>query len=133
LVWLHANRGQIPRSRAIYEGAAEPMRVIHARERPKSAGNGISIDHIDIPARPRNWSMDEREISGLGLMDLNRIDSGISESLPVSSSPQSSVSVKEMLLHVKKSEQRWLDEPNIPIFNYFITERTRSRDEKIEA
>ncbi|XP_027902847.1 U-box domain-containing protein 35-like [Vigna unguiculata] len=92
-------RGQIPRSRAIYEGAAEPMRVIHARERPKSAGNGISIDHIDIPARPRNWSMDEREISGLGLMDLNRIDSGISESLPVSSSPQSS---KELEAEMKR-------------------------------
>jgi len=98
LVWFHANRAQPPRSRSTYEGAAEPMRILPARERPKSAGSIMSIENIEIPTRPRHWSMDEREISGFGPMDLNRVDSGISDSLGVSSSPQSAVSVKEKVI-----------------------------------
>ncbi|KAG2400428.1 U-box domain-containing protein [Vigna angularis] len=91
-------RGQLPRSRGTYEVAAEPMRIIQARERPKSTGNVISIDHIEIPPRPRNWSMDEKEISWLGV-DFNRIDSGISESIPVTYSPQSA---KELEAEMKR-------------------------------
>lgn len=98
LVWLHANRGQPPRSRSPYEGAAEPMRIIPARERPKSAGSSMSIENIDLPTRPRYWSMDESEILGLGAMDLSRLDSGISDSIGMSSSPQPSVSVKEKVI-----------------------------------
>ncbi|KAK7352552.1 hypothetical protein VNO80_17975 [Phaseolus coccineus] len=92
-------RGQPPRSRSPYEGAAEPMRITPARERPKSAGSSMSIDNIDIPTRPRHWSMDDREISGLGAMDLSRLDSGISDSIGMSSSPQSS---KELEAEMKR-------------------------------
>ncbi|XP_014499357.1 U-box domain-containing protein 35-like [Vigna radiata var. radiata] len=100
-------RGQLPRSRGTYEVAAEPMRIIHARERPKSTGNVISIDHIEIPARPRNWSMDEKEISWLG--DINRIDSGISESIPVSYSPQSSKEIEAEMRRLRLELKQTMD------------------------
>ncbi|XP_057432182.1 U-box domain-containing protein 35-like isoform X3 [Lotus japonicus] len=49
-----------------------PVRL-HARERPRSAGNMPSLDNIDMPHR-RHWSMDERDMSGFGPIDVTKLD-----------------------------------------------------------
>ncbi|KAK8465422.1 hypothetical protein PHAVU_009G079300 [Phaseolus vulgaris] len=102
-------RGQPPRSRSPYEGAAEPMRIIPARERPKSAGSSMSIENIDLPTRPRYWSMDESEILGLGAMDLSRLDSGISDSIGMSSSPQPSKEIEAEMKRLRLELKQTMD------------------------
>ncbi|CAJ1973549.1 unnamed protein product [Sphenostylis stenocarpa] len=85
-------RGQPPRSRGNYEGAAEPK----VRDRPRSAGSSMSIENIDINTRPRHWSMDDREISGI--VDVSKLDPGVSDSFGMTS-PQSS---KELEAEMKR-------------------------------
>ncbi|TKY74889.1 U-box domain-containing protein 35 [Spatholobus suberectus] len=93
-------RGQPPRSKGTYEGP-EPMRI-QGRERPRSTGSIMSIDNIDLNTRPRHWSMDEREIGGLG-------DPDLSDSLGTSSAPQSSKELEAEMKRLRLELQQTMD------------------------
>lgn len=100
-------RGQPPRSRNTYE-AQGPVRM-QPRERPRSAGSSMSIDNIDINTRPRHWSMDAREITGLGQLDVTKQDPDVSDTLGTSSAPQSSKDIEAEMKRLKLELKQTMD------------------------
>lgn len=101
---MAANRVHPPRSGGTNEGSESrsydsynPTRG-QARERPRSAGSILSMDGTELPGR-RHWaSMDERDIAGLGAIDLSKHDFDIppaSDTHGTSTSSHNSVSAKE--------------------------------------
>ncbi|RDX84871.1 U-box domain-containing protein 35, partial [Mucuna pruriens] len=104
---LATNRGQPPRIRGSYEGP-EAIRI-QARERPRSAGNSMLIDNMDVPARPRHWSMDERDIAGLGVFDVTKRDPDVSDSLGTSLAPQSSKELEAEMQRLRLELKQTMD------------------------
>lgn len=97
----NSNRGYPPRSGGSNEGSESrsfdsiyPLKA-QARERPRSAGSNLSMDHFDIPSRARHWaSMDEKDILGPGPIDVTRLDLDFTVSSDTPSASQTSVSAK---------------------------------------
>ncbi|XP_027356925.1 U-box domain-containing protein 35-like [Abrus precatorius] len=96
-------RGQSSRSRGTYEGQ-EAIRS-QIREKPRSAGSNMSMESIDIQSRPRHWSMDEREISGLGQMDAikREPESSSDGTTSASNSKELEAEMKRLRLELKQT------------------------------
>ncbi|XP_019416150.1 PREDICTED: U-box domain-containing protein 34-like isoform X1 [Lupinus angustifolius] len=80
----------------------------NASRRPRSAGSNQSMDHIDIAARSRHMSMDEKDIiPGVMSMDLSKQNLDLSEShgnSPISqSSKEMEAEMKRLRLELKQT------------------------------
>ncbi|KAK7283183.1 hypothetical protein RIF29_12551 [Crotalaria pallida] len=111
----HGTRTQPHKRRSSDEGSDVTMvsekNSIQGTRRPKSAGSNNSIEQIDLPARPRHMSMDEKDNGKLISMDLTVNDSDLSDSQGKSpkSQPQRELEaeMKRLRLELKQTMEMY--------------------------